>query len=97
MHIIKFMMLVYSWAGICVLLLFLVRIAYFYEKTSGQATGYHFLAVPTLLLTGGVVIYLIRGLEFTGYPAGDLLLSAGGVALILFGARLQEFMTGERR
>ncbi len=97
MNILKLIMLIYSWVGICILLLFLGRIAYFYEKTSGQPTGYHYLIAPILLLTSGMALYLIRGLEFTGYPTGDLLLFTGGAALVLFGARLQEFMTGERR
>jgi len=95
--VIKFVLLIYSWVGVGVLLLFLGRIAYFYEKTSGQITGYQFLVLPVLLLAGGVIVYLRYGREFTGYAAGDLLLFSGGALLVFLGLRLQDFMTGERR
>jgi hypothetical protein len=97
MEITKYILSIYSWAAIGVLISFLGRIAYFYEKTSGQQTGYYFLLLPALLLMTGAVWYLVCDIEFTGQPVGDLLLFCGGVLLIAFGARLQEFMTGERR
>jgi hypothetical protein len=97
MEIIKYALAVYSWVGIGVLIFFLGRIAYFYEKTSGQQTGYYFLLIPAVILAVGVVWYLIYSIEFTGQPIGDLLLFGGGVLLFVFGTRLQEFMTGERR
>jgi hypothetical protein len=97
MEIVKYVLAIYSWAAIGIMIVFLGRIAYFYEKTSGQQTGYYFLLVPAVLLAAGVVWYLIWGAEFTGQPVGDLLLFGGGVLLSLFGVRLQEFMTGERR
>ncbi len=87
---------IYSWSIIGLLLIFLVRIAYFYEKTSGQKTSYYFPIIPALLLAGGVVWYLVHGATFTGEPVGDLLLFGGGVLLSAFGIRLQEFMTGGR-
>ncbi len=97
MEIIKYVLAIYSWAAIGILLVFLGRIAYFYEKTSGQQTGYYFLFLPGLLLVIGACWYLVKNVEFTGQPIGDLLLFGGGLLLSIFGIRLQEFMTGERK
>lgn len=96
MRIVKTILTIYSWAGIGVLLVFLWRIAYFYERTSGQRVGYHFLLLPALLLAVGAIWYLKYSEEFIGQPVGDLLLCGGGGLLFLFGFRLQGFMTGER-
>ncbi len=96
MKIIKYILTLYSWTVISALIVFLGRIAYFYEKTSGQKTGCYFLLLPALLLTAGVIWYLVCSVEFTGQPTGDLLLFSGSVLLSLFGMRLQGFMTGER-
>jgi cbb3-type cytochrome oxidase subunit 3 len=97
MDIVKYILAIYSWAAIGLLLVFLGRIAYFYEKTSRQQTGYYLLVLPGLLLIAGVVWYLRQNAEFTGEPIGDLLLFSGGALLCLFGVRLKEFMTGERK
>lgn len=97
MDAIKYILAIYTWAGIGMLLVFLGRIAYFYEKTSHQQTGYYFLVLPGVLLMAGVVWYLVRNIEFTGESVGDLLLFSGGALLCLFGVRLKEFMTGERK
>ncbi len=97
MEIIKYILAIYSWAVIGILTVFLGRIAYFYEKTSGQRTNYYFLIFPTLLLISGAVWYFVYNVEFTGQPVGDLLLFCGGVLLGVFGVRLQEFMTGARK
>jgi len=87
---------VYSWIVIGGLLVFLWRIAYFFEATSGQRVGHQFLILPVLLLAVGVVYYLAKGEGFVNVPLGDLLLAVGGVSLIFFGNRLQNLMTGER-
>jgi hypothetical protein len=97
MEVIKTVLAIYAWAGIGVLIVFLWRIAYFYAKTSGQRVGHHAFLLPALLLAAGAIYYLRCGGEFTGQPTGDLLLFSGGILLGLFGSRLQEFMTGERR
>lgn len=97
MGVVKYVLTIYSWAVVGILLLFLWRIAYFYEKTSGQRVGYYVLLLPSLLLAAGMVWYLVRDVEFIGQPSGDLLLCGGGVLLFLFSIRLRELMTGERR
>lgn len=97
MEIVETILTVYSWAVIGMLVVILQRIAYFYEKTSGQRTGYYFFLLPALLLAAGAIWYLLHGSTFIGQPIGDLLLFGGGVLLCLFGFRLQDLMTGERR
>ena len=96
MRVVKTILTIYSWAGIGVLLVFLWRIAYFYERTSGQRVRYHFLLLPASLLAVGVIWYLRYSEEFIGQPVGDLLLCSGGGLLFLFGFHLQGLMTGER-
>jgi len=96
-NVIKFILTAWSLGVVWLLLLFLARIAYFYEKTAGQRVGYFLPIVPAILLAAGTIWYLVKDVDFIGESAGDLLLLAGGLALILFGAHLQEVMTGEKR
>jgi hypothetical protein len=97
MQILEYILAIWSWVVIGVLIVFLWRIAYFYQKTSGQRVGYHLLVVAVLLLTAGAIWYLVASVEFTGEPGADLLLFGGGLLFFVFGGRLQELMTGERR
>jgi hypothetical protein len=97
MQVIKFILAAWSFGVIVALVLFLWRVAYFYDRTSGQRVGYQLLIAPALLLTAGAVWYLVHNVEFIGTPTGDLLLLGGGVVLFLYGVHLQELMTGERR
>jgi hypothetical protein len=96
MQILEYILAIWSWTIIGVLIVFLWRIAYFYQKTSGQRVGYYLLVVATSLLATGAVWYLIANVEFTGEPAADALLFGGGLLFFVFGSRLQELMTGER-
>ncbi len=97
MHILALILALYAWIVIGVLLVFLGRIGYFYEKTSGERVGYYLLLIPALLLAAGVTWYLVYNVEFTGQPLADLLLFGGGFVLFLFGSHLHSLMTGERR
>jgi hypothetical protein len=94
MSVIEHILVIYSWAVIGVLLVFLWRIAYFYEKTSGQRVGHRLFFLPSLLLGAGALWYLVRGGEFVGEPIGDTLLFFGGALLSALGFRLYELMTG---
>ena len=95
MEIVKKILAIYSWVVVGMLLVFLWRIAYFYEKTSGQPVRYYLLLFPALLLAAGAIWYLACEVDFIRLPGGDLLLFSGGVLLFLFGFRLQELMTGK--
>jgi hypothetical protein len=97
MAVITLILVTYSWLIVGALIFFLWRIAYFYEKTSKERVGHPFLIIPTVLLAAGVIWYINAGGRFVGEPVGDLLLFAGGLSLFLFGFRLQELMTGERK
>lgn len=93
----KYILTIYSWVIVGALVVFLGRIGYFYEKTSGQRVGYCVFILPLLLLAVGALWYLAHDVDFTGQPVGDVLLCGGGVLLFLFGNRLRELMTGERQ
>ncbi len=97
MNTAKILLMVYAWLIVAVLLFFLGRIAYFYERTSKQRVGYPLLLLPAGLLLGGAVWYILNDVEFAARPPGDLLLFGGGILLYLFDMRLQDLMTGERR
>ena len=97
MQILEYILAIWSWVVIGVLIVFLWRIAYFYQKTSGQRVGYYLLGAAALLLAAGAIWYLVANVEFTGEPIADALLFVGGLLFFLFGGRLQELMTGERR
>lgn len=97
MSVAEYGLTIYSWVAIGVLVAFLWRVAYFYERTSGQKVSHYVLALPSLLLMAGAAWYIWRDIEFVGQPTGDILLCGGGVALFLFGNRLRELMTGERK
>jgi hypothetical protein len=88
---------IYTWVVVGVLIAFLWRIAYFYEKASGERLRHYLLVVPGLLLATAAIWYIIRGADFVGEPVGDALLFLGGLLLGLFGCRLQDLMTGERK
>ena len=88
---------IYAWAAIFVLIFFLWRVAYFYEHASGERLRHYLVLPPALLLVAGAVWYFFHSGAFVGEPVGDLLLAAGGAGLVVFGLRLHELMTGERK
>ncbi len=86
-----------SWAMILVLIYVLWRVAYFYQRASGERLRPYLVAVPAALLGAGAAWYVARSCSFVGEPVGDALLFVGGILLMLFAFHLQELMTGERR
>jgi hypothetical protein len=85
-----------SWAGVCVLLLLLYRIAHFYQVTSGQSSHYQLFLIPLVLLLLGGLRYAFIG-DLAGDLLGDSLQLAGGVALFILGIVLVRMMTGGRK
>ena len=67
----KYVLAIYSWVVITILIAFLWRIAYFYQKASGERLGHHTLAIPALLLVAGAIWYILFDLEFVGQLIGD--------------------------
>jgi len=97
MDVLKYILSIYAWVIVGALIGFLGRIAYFYEKTSGQRVGYYVFCLPFLLLAVGALWYFAHDVDFIGQPVGDLLLCGGGILFLLFGNRLRELMAGGRR
>lgn len=85
-----------TWIGIAVLVFFLWKIARFYEQSSGERVHSWIFPIPMLLLSAGALVYLYNDPAFVGVAAGDLLLLAGGVTLLLASYLLQQAMVGER-
>ena len=85
-----------SWAGVTVLAFFLLRIARFYERSSKRSAYSWLFVLPLVLLPAGAICYMIHDSEFYGVPAGDVLLLAGGVALIVASLTLQQVLVEER-
>jgi hypothetical protein len=97
MQIVAYILAIWSGTVTGVLIFFLWRVAYFYQKTSGQRVGQWLASVPAVLLAAGVILYLVYDVRFIGEPVADLLLFGGGLALVVFGIHLRELMTGERQ
>jgi hypothetical protein len=97
MQIVAYILAIWSWVVIGVLITFLWRIAFFYQKTSGQRVGPWLVLIPAALLAAGSILYLVFDVGFVGRPIADLLLFSGGLSLVVFGIHLRELMTGERQ
>ena len=97
MQIVEYMLAIWSWILIGVLIAFLWRVAFFYQKTSGQRVGQWLVLIPAVLLVAGSILYLVYDVRFIGIPVADLLLFSGGLSLVIFGIHLRELMTGERQ
>jgi len=96
MRVIQGLLTAYAWVIVGVLVVFLWRIAFFYEKTSGRWVGHFLVFVPGALLLAGVARYFLARKPLVGDSLGDLLLFLGGGGIALFGMRLQHLMTGEQ-
>jgi hypothetical protein len=86
----------YAWALAALLLIFLFRIARFYQRTAAEPSHYQLFLIPLGLFAGAALRYAWLG-QFTGDALGDLLLFAGGLTLFALGAFLSRLMMGPRR
>lgn len=88
--------LLYSWFVLSAVLGFVLLIARFYQRFSGERTFYRWYALP-------VVLYGLAAVRFAsidqaaGDPLGDLLAGAAGLSLIILIGRLYRQMTRGRR
>ena len=97
MQIVAYILAIWSWLVIGVLIAFLWRVAFFYQKTSGQRVGQWLVLIPATLMAAGSILYLVYDVGFIGRSIADLLLFSGGLSLVIFGIHLRELMTGERQ
>jgi len=89
----------YNWFPLAFLLVFLLLIARFYQKSVAEKTYYFWFALPILLFGAAAMRYASID-QLTGDPWGDLLLGIGGVALLTLALFLYFRMTrnhGESR
>lgn len=86
---------VYIWVGLSALMIFLYRIARFYQATSGRRSYYQLFLVPIVLLLAGGLRYASLSI-FVGDGLGDVLMVIGGFSLIGLGYYMLRLMTGGR-
>lgn len=88
--------MLYMWFPLTTLLFFLLLIARFYGRFSGEATYARLFVVPVVLFGVAAVRYASIDL-ITGDLLGDMLFGAGGVALLVLCAVLYRLMIVERK
>lgn len=93
----------YTWGVICVLLLFLFRIALFFERrrqekpTKKQTLSfYQLLLVPIILFAGSAILYALSPSLIVGQPLADGLRIIGALLLGITGTVLLNTMIGGR-
>jgi len=89
------LLLLYGWFALSALLLFLLAIARFYQKFSGEKTYYHWFIMPIVLYGIGAVRY--ASIDRIAHDVmADGLLGAAGVIVIVLCLRLYHQMTHGR-
>jgi hypothetical protein len=86
----------FFWLGVAALLLFINRIARFYQMTTGVRSYYRFFLVPVFFFLAGMGRYLVVERGFAGDVLGDTLFFLGAVSLSFTGYVLLRLMTGGR-
>jgi hypothetical protein len=90
----QFLML-YGWFPLAVLLFFLLLIARFYQRFSGERTFYPLFALPILLF--GIATARYAGVnQVAGDTLADLLFAVGGIILMTLCVFLYWLMTRHR-
>jgi hypothetical protein len=85
----------YSWFPFAGLIVFLLLIARFYQKFSGERTHFRWFVLPAVLFGAAVVRYSSIN-QVTGDWFGDLSMAVGGIILIVLSVRLVIGMTAGR-
>ncbi len=93
----------YTWGVICILLLFLFRIALFFERRRQKKTAkkqalsfYQFLLVPIIFFAVSAVLYALSPSLIVGRPLADSLRIIGALFLGVTGYVLLNTMIGGR-
>jgi hypothetical protein len=87
--------LLYTWFALAAVLFFLLLIARFYQKFSGERTYFRLFLVPMLLFSVAVVRYSSID-RIARDPFADLFLAAAGLLLAWLCIRLYRRMTAGR-
>lgn len=90
----QFLML-YGWFPLAVVLILLLLIARFYERSSGERTYFQLFIVPIVLFGIGTTRYSSVN-RIAGDWLGDLLMGAGGIVLLVLCLLLYHLMTRDR-
>jgi hypothetical protein len=85
----------YVWFPLAVLLLFLLLIARFYQRFSGERTYYQVFLLPMLCFGAATARYASLG-TIAGDPLADLMLAVGGASLTVLCLFLYWLMTRNR-
>jgi membrane-associated phospholipid phosphatase len=87
--------MLYGWFTLAALLMFLLLIARFYQRFSGESTYFQWFLMPILLFGAATVRYTSID-QIAGDGLGDILLVVGGAALGFLCVRLYTAMTRNR-
>lgn len=85
----------FGWFLITIVLVFLLLIARFYQRFAGEKTFYELFLIPIVLFGAASVRYSSID-QMAGDTIADLLLAAGGLALIVLCVFLYWLMTRNR-
>ena len=95
MSLLHTLLTLYTWGIFCGLIIVLLRVARFYQITSGRRSHYPWFWLPLILLLAGALRYAMLS-TFVGDGWGDLLMLTGGISLIILSYFLLHLMTGGR-
>jgi hypothetical protein len=87
--------MLYGWFTLAALLMFLLLIARFYQRFSGERTYFQWFQIPILLFGAATVRYTSID-QIAGDGLGDVLLVVGGAALGFLCIHLYTAMTRNR-
>lgn len=87
--------ILYTWFPLALLLMFLLLIARFYERSANERTFFGFFGLPIVLFGAGMIRYASVN-AVAGDVLGDALFSIGGVSLIVLCLFLYHLMTRNR-
>lgn len=89
-------LLLYSWFPLAAVIAILLLIARFYQKFSGDRTGYMLYLIPLVLFGAGVVRYASID-QIAGDTLGDIFMGTAGFVLLLLSIWLYHQMTSGRK
>ena len=103
MKVLAQLMTLYAWGSVCILLLFLFRIARFFEQRLSEKTGsqkqqrlYPLFLPPIVLYVISALFYAFGDTVIVGNLWGDVFRISGGIIFIYAGYSLINTMVGGR-